>query len=165
MNFAEIETIVRQAFDEAVILQTNTAGLQPSMTVVAKRVADVCQFLKHDARLFFDQLSCLTAIDNGPEAGTIEVIYNLNSIPFEHTLTLKISVLRGTNTTLPLVPTVSNVWRTADWHEREAYDLVGINFGGHQDLRRILMPADWEGHPLRKDYETQSHYHGIKVDY
>jgi NADH-quinone oxidoreductase subunit C len=66
---------------------------------------------------------------------------------------------------LPQVPSISHIFRTADWHEREAYDLMGIYFTGHPDLRRILLTADWEGHPLRKDYQLQETYHGIKVAY
>ena len=66
---------------------------------------------------------------------------------------------------LPQVPSLVKIWKTADWHEREVYDLVGVNFKGHPDLRRILLPEDWEGHPLRKDYQEQEKYNGIKVKY
>ena len=65
---------------------------------------------------------------------------------------------------LPVFPSVASVWRTAEWHEREAYDLVGVYFEGNEDLRRILLPDDWEGHPLRKDYKNPEYYKGIKVD-
>ena len=77
----------------------------------------------------------------------MEVIYNLYSIPFDLHLMVKIKFDRET----PLVPTVSDIWKTANWHEREIFDLLGIRFEGHPDLRRILLPSDWEGHPLRKD--------------
>jgi NADH-quinone oxidoreductase subunit C len=110
---------------------------------------------------FFDQLSCLTGIDNGPEANTLEVIYHLYSIPFNRSLAIKVVVPRAQ----PEVPSVTNIWRTANWHEREAFDLLGLWFTGHPDLRRILLPADWEGHPLRKDYQEQSTYRGITVPY
>ena len=94
----------------------------------------------------------------------MEVIYNLTSIPYEHNLMLKVVVPRNSNgSTLPSVPSVAHVWRTADWHEREAFDLVGIHFDGHPDLRRILLPTDWVGHPLRTDYQEEEQYHGIKT--
>jgi len=94
------------------------------------------------------------------------VIYHLNSIPFEHSFVLKVEVTRNKeDEPLPQVFSLTPIWKTADWHEREAYDLVGIDFIGHPDLRRILLPADWQGHPLRKDYKEQEFYHGIKVKY
>jgi NADH-quinone oxidoreductase subunit C len=120
---------------------------------------------------YFDMLSCLTGLDNGVEKaamdiGTMEVIYNLYSIPFEHGLMLKVIIPRNQiGEALPQVPTVSHIWKTADWHERETFDLMGISFTNHPDLRRILLPEDWVGHPLRKDYEAQEYYHGIQVKY
>ena len=106
-------------------------------------------------------LSSITGIDNGPEDNTMEVIYNLYSIPFDLHLMVKIKIDRES----AIVPTVSDIWKTANWHEREIFDLLGIRFEGHPDLRRILLPNDWEGHPLRKDDILQEQYHGIKVDY
>ena len=106
-------------------------------------------------------LSCVTAIDNGEASGTIDVIYSLYLIPFDDHLSLKVTVARET----PEVDTVSDIWKTADWHEREAYDLLGVRFVGHADLRRILLPADWDGFPLRKDYKHQEKYRSIKVSY
>jgi NADH-quinone oxidoreductase subunit C len=106
-------------------------------------------------------LSCVTGIDNGPETNTMEVAYNLYSIPFNNHLMIKATLPRDN----PQVETVSTIWKTADWHEREAFDLFGIIFLNHPDLRRILLPADWEGHPLRKDYRHQEYYRNIKVEY
>ncbi|MGB5929519.1 MAG: NADH-quinone oxidoreductase subunit C, partial [Cyclobacteriaceae bacterium] len=113
---------------------------------------------------YFDFLSCLTGLDNGP-GQPAEVIYHLYSIPFNQKIVLRTELPKPQDGSLPAVPTVSHIWKTALWHEREAYDLVGIAFTGHPDLRRILLPADWEGHPLRKDYDEQAYYHGIKVAY
>lgn len=110
---------------------------------------------------YFDMLSCLTGIDNGPAAGTMEVVYNLYSIPFNHHLMIKVTLAREK----PEIESVSHIWKTADWHEREIFDMYGVNFLNHPDLRRILMPADWEGHPLLKDYKQQQYYRDIKVEY
>lgn len=121
----------------------------------------VCSVLHQNPSTYFDSLSCLTGIDNGPEASTMEVAYNLYSIPFGHHLMLKVVVPREK----PEVDSVTGIWKAANWHEREMFDMFGIVVKGHPDLRRILMPADWEGHPLRKDYKQQEYYRNIKVEY
>lgn len=131
------------------------------ISVQPEELLNICQTLFSDPQTYFDMLSCLTGLDNGVEANTMEVIYNLYSIPFDRKLTLKVVLDREK----PELPSVTSIWKTADWHEREAFDLLGIKFTDHPDLRRILMPADWEGHPLRKDYKHQETYHGIKVEY
>ena len=152
-------------FGETAVVAENTP-LQPRLRIATERIADVCQFLHENEQTYFDLLECLSAVDNGPGTGTMEVFYHLYSIPYEHALALRIVFPRNdASGNLPEVPTVSHVWRTADWHEREAYDLLGIRFAAHPDLRRILLPADWEGHPLRKDYTEQDRYHGISVKY
>ena len=162
MTFPEIADLLTDQFGTDI--QINTQNLQPYLTVPATRLVAICQFLRDDDRLFFDLLACVTGIDNGPEANTMEVIYNFTSIPYEHNLMLKVIIPRNTGTSsLPSVPSLSHIWRTADWHEREAFDLVGIHFENHPDLRRILLPTDWVGHPLRTDYEEQEQYHGIKT--
>lgn len=121
----------------------------------------VCRALHQHETTYFDMLSCLTGIDNGPESATLEVVYNLYSIPFHHHLAIKVVLPREN----PEIDSIASIWKTADWHEREAFDMYGINFLGHPDLRRILMPADWEGYPLRKDYKQQEYYRNIKLDY
>ncbi|MCX6193334.1 MAG: NADH-quinone oxidoreductase subunit C [Cytophagales bacterium] len=131
------------------------------LTLPAEQILPVCEFLWKNPATYFDSLSCLTAIDQGPEAGKMEVIYTLYSIPNHLTLHLRVILDRSS----PTISSVSSIWRTADWHEREAFDLLGVQFSGHPDLRRILLPEDWEGHPLRKDYVEQSKYHGIQVKY
>lgn len=161
MQFSEIKNILTEKFGAPVIVGENTALAQPQLFIAAGNIAEVCLFLRDTENLYFDYMSCLTGLDNGPEKNTMEVLYHLYSIPYDHSLVLKVVADR----TNPEVPTVSNVWRTADWHEREAFDMYGIKFSGHPDLRRILLPADWEGFPLRKDYEEQEYYHGIKVKY
>jgi NADH-quinone oxidoreductase subunit C len=163
MTFQEITEIVVARFGHHTI-EAETKGPQPVLIVPVEEIASVCSFLYEDTRLYFDFLACITAIDNGPGLATMEVIYNLTSIPYGHNLMMKAVFPRNLpEHPLPAVPTVSHIWRTADWHEREAFDLVGVRFEGHPDLRRILLPEDWEGHPLRRDYTVQDRYHGIYV--
>ncbi|MCF0052796.1 NADH-quinone oxidoreductase subunit C [Dyadobacter sp. LJ53] len=165
MTFEEISELVSRHFPDK-MMETDIKGPQPILIVPADGIAEICEFLYRDNRLFFDYLACLTALDNGVTLGTMEIIYNLTSIPFGHDLMLKIIFPRNAEgAPLPVVASVANIWRTADWHEREAYDLMGIHFNGHPDLRRILLPEDWEGHPLRKDFSVQDRYHGIYVRY
>lgn len=120
----------------------------------------VCQALYENPETYFDMLSCITGIDNGPENGTIEVAYNLYSIPYDIHLMLKVSLPRDAAE----IDTVTSIWKTANWHERELFDMFGVTVRNHPDLRRILLPADWEGHPLRKDYKHQEYYKNIKVE-
>lgn len=139
--------------------------VEENMTPRGIRVAEadlhaVCRELFSSASTYFDMLSCIMAVDNGQAAGTMEVIYNLYSIPFDFSVALKVVLPRDK----PEVDSVHDIWKTANWHEREAWDLLGVHFRNHPDLRRILLPADWEGHPLRKDYEKQEYYRGISLD-
>jgi NADH-quinone oxidoreductase subunit C len=103
------------------------------------------EFLKNDPNLKFDNFMCMTAVDQGE---TLDVVYFLHSYEKRHRLAVKVKV-NGDN---PEVPTTTDLWPGANWHEREAYDLFGVKFLGHPDLRRILLPDDWEGHPMRKNY-------------
>lgn len=165
MTFAEITEIIVGEFGHHNI-DTDTKGPQHMLIVPVDKIAAVCQFLHEDERMYFDFLACITAVDNGMGLATMEVIYNLTSIPYGHDLMMKVVFPRNLpGQPLPVVHTVSHIWRTADWHEREAFDLTGIHFEGHPDMRRILLPEDWEGHPLRKDYVEQDRYHGIYVRY
>lgn len=158
-----IKTLLATQFgDEAVV--TATAGLQPALVINRAFLPQVCLFLRDHEDTYFDFLSAVSAVDDGIEAGTFTVVYHLASIPHNHQLTLKVIVPNDRRLdNLPSVPSVSSVWRTADWHEREAFDLMGVYFEGHPDLRRILLPEDWEGYPLRKDYEESEMYHGILI--
>lgn len=160
MTFQEIKERLESRFPHAIQGEDLQATPQ-ALLINVHQLVDVCSFLHEQEGLYFDSLSCLTGIDNGPDHGTMEVAYNLYSIPYNHYLMLKVQVDR----TNPQVPSVASIWRTADWHEREAYDLLGITFDGHPDLRRILLPNDWVGYPLRKDYQEQEKYHGMTVVY
>ena len=117
-----------------------------------REVAKVCR-----DELGFDYLLDITSIDNFGAEPRFEVVYELYQLENGDHLRLKIAVSEDDLE----VPTVSDVWATADWHEREAYDMFGIDFPGHPDLRRILCADDWEGFPLRKDYQFPREYHGI----
>lgn len=151
-------------FGAEVVVAEDTNGLQPALHVPAESLPKVCRFLRDHEQLYFDFLSCISAVDDGISAGTFTVVYHLASIPYSYQLTLKVVVRNDRQLdNLPIVPTVSNIWRTAEWHEREAFDLMGIYFDGHPDLRRILLPEDWEGYPLRKDYIEAETYHGITI--
>ena len=166
MQFEEIINSIQNQFGEESILETNTDNLQPFIVVDRSVLKSLCQFLFENEQLYFDYLSCITGIDNGEKEATMEVIYHLYSIPFDHHLIIKVILTRDLEDEQALlVPSIESIWKTANWHEREVYDLFGIQFEGHPDMRRILLPANWEGFPLRKDYKTQDYYHGIKVDY
>lgn len=161
MDTNQIIELIKTTFGEAAVLEVVEASNPTVVEVEVGHSLGIFDFLHKDERLYFDMLSCITGIDNGPEAGTMEVIYNLYSIPFEQSLAIKLKVPREK----PEVPSLVSIWRAADWMERETYDLYGITFINHPDLRRILLPADWEGHPLRKDYKHQDKYRGITVSH
>ena len=117
-----------------------------TLEIAAEKIASVCGFLKYDQK--FVRLSTVTAVDRYPAEPRFEVVYHLYSVERNEWLRVKCRVA-GTN---PEIESVTSVWRGANWYEREVFDLFGIRFRNHPDLRRILMPEDWEGHPLRKDY-------------
>ena len=165
MNPADIKSILIEKFGEGVIVGEESTGLQPALLIDPDRIADVCLELRNNPKTYFDFLSCLSGVDYGVEANRFGVVYHLASIPYQTQLTLKVSKENNRDLEeLPSFPTISSVYRAADWHEREAFDMEGIFFEGHPDLRRILLPDDWEGFPLRKDYKTAEYYKGIKID-
>jgi len=117
-----------------------------TLAIAPAKISSICGFLKYDQK--FVRLSTVTAVDRYPQEPRFEVVYHLHSVERNKRVRLKCR-LRGED---PIVESVTPVWRGADWYEREVFDMFGIRFLGHPDLRRILMPDDWEGHPLRKDY-------------
>ena len=165
MSFEEIKLLLIEKFGTQVIAGEEISGLQPALLIAPSQIAGVCLELRNNPNTYFDFLSSITGVDYGAEAGRFGVVYHLASIPFQTRLTLKISVDNDRSLdNLPTFPSITSVYRTADWHERETYDLLGIFFENHPDLRRILLPDDWEGFPLRKDYKAAEYYKGIKVD-
>jgi NADH-quinone oxidoreductase subunit C len=171
----EIFNLLKEKFGNAVIEFKNDKPVDPYLVINSLEVDKICLFLRDEKELLFDSLMNLSGVDdaNGEKVkddkelvtikgGTLSVYYHLESTSLKHKLTLKVS----TNREKPEVVTVTEVWKGADWHEREAYDMYGIIFLNHPDLRRILMPYDWEfGYPLRKDYKNPEFYQGMKVPY
>ena len=175
MNVDEIHGFLTDKFGGDVIVGLQTEAIDPWIEVAPEAIVDVGTFLKEDDRLNFDHLNNLCGVDYfepDPKKAAkyghdphLEVVYHLSSVALKHRLTLKVKLARWKDDRegdIPEVPSVSGIWAIADWHEREAYDLVGVRFQGHPNHRRILCPEDWVGHPLRKDYEFPLSYHGIR---
>ncbi len=174
MTSAEIIALLEEKFGGR-IKSKKLDAIDPFVVVDPADLLEVCRFLKEDPRLRFDLLNCISGVDyleidpkKAPKAGFephLEVVYHLSSFTHRHRLVLKLMLPRWKDNKpneLPEVPSVTPLWRTADWHEREVYDLSGVWFTGHPDLTRILLSEDWVGHPLRKDYEFPLEYHGIR---
>ena len=155
MTQEEVCTQLKEMFGEAVGALSETKG-DRFVVVKGEKIVEVCRFLKTTVGLEFDYCQDITAID-WPARKVIEVVYHVYSLVHRHGLVVKVETDRDK----PTLATVEGVWKAATWLEREIYDLFGVNFEGHSDLRRILMPDDWVGHPLRKDYQEAGGYHGI----
>ena len=126
-------------------------GLKP------KSWLKIAEWIKSDSDIYLDSLQCITGVDLGENV--LESRYNFHSMRNGTTIEIRIAVTRDS----PNIPSIEKIWRIGDWFERETYDMYGIIFDGHRDLRRMLLPEDWEGYPLRKDYKEQETYHGIIV--
>lgn len=157
MTVAEIHRLLRERFG-TIVSDELKPGEWPTCEVRGQSIAEVCAVLRDEPEIRFDCLSNLSAVDRKAD-DTIEVYYHLFSYRHGHRLVLRASTPRPD----PILPTVSHLWPIADWLEREAFDLLGVRFLGHPDLRRILMPEDWVGHPLRKDFVEPEEYHGIST--
>jgi NADH-quinone oxidoreductase subunit C len=127
-----------------------------TLEVSPEKIVEVCRSLKEERR--FVRLADLTAVDWHPAEPRFEVVYHLHSVENNERLRLKCRLAGNAAE----IDSVTSVWRSANWHEREVFDLFGIVFRGHPDLRRIMMPEDWEGHPLRKDYPVYGNKYGYK---
>lgn len=157
------------------ITGSNLQAVDPWIEIAPEKLREVSRYLRDDANYRFDFLNCISVVDyfegDAKKAAKVdwkphvEIVYHLSSITKKHQLVLKVILPRwkgDVSGELPEVPSVADIWRTADWHERECYDLGGVNFTGHPNLKRILCPDDWEGYPLRKDYVMPLEYHGIR---
>jgi len=174
-NPQEIFEILSAQFPDANIQIDASLPIEPIISVNPLKINVVSKFLAENNEMLFDSLMNLSGVDdaNGTKTkdedgndvingGTLSVYYHLHAAKLNHKITLKVSAPREN----PEVESVENIWKTANWHEREAFDMLGIKFLNHPDLRRILMPYDWEaGYPLRKDYKNPEFYQGMKVTY
>lgn len=160
MTSEDIYTKLKEEFGDSV-LSLEEVVLDSFILIAPDAIADIARYLAEEDELAFDSLMCLSGVDLGVKEENLEIVYHLFSMPHRHTVVLK-TILPKED---PHIPSVEHIWKTANWHEREAYDLYGINFEGHSDLRRILMPEDWEGYPLRKDYKDPEFYRGMRVPY
>jgi NADH-quinone oxidoreductase subunit C len=161
-TFSQLRSAIEAQFGAELVEAADAEARQPWLEVQTARLAELCRWLKDEEAMAFDFLHNVSGVDYGEKEGALGVVYHLSSLLHEHQLVLKVRLDRAQP---EAVPSLAAIWRTADWHEREAYDLLGIPFAEHPDLRRILMPADWEGHPLRKDYQNAETYHDIPIEY
>jgi len=174
MTGAEIIAALEEKFGP-LIQDKKADSIDPFVVVDPADLVEVGRFLRDDPRLKMEFLNCISGVDylepdakKAAKAGYephFEVVYHLQSLTHKHRFVVKLVLPRWKDNKpgqLPEVPSLNGVWRTADWHEREVYDLSGVWFTGHPDPRRILLSEDWEGHPLRKDYEYPLEYHGIR---
>lgn len=153
MNAESIHNRLKERFGDR-IAEVVTANPDPYVVVAPQAIAEVAAYLKRDPELAFDFLESMSGVDDTEK---LWLVYHLFSYKHRHSLIVK---LPCPYTALD-IPTCTGVWQAANWHEREQFDLFGFTFVGHPDLRRILLPEDWDGHPLRKNYEYPEEYHGI----
>ncbi len=138
---------LRDRFGDAILEASEFRG-ELTVVVTRDRIVEICRFLKDSPETRFDLLSDLCGIDMATPVRRFGIIYNMLSVGRKHRIRLKTFCEEED----PTIPTVTGVWRTADWHERETFDMFGIRFTGHPDLRRVYMPEAFEYHPLRKDF-------------
>lgn len=174
-NPEEIFEILKAKFGDAIIELNTKSPFEKVIIADSLKIKEVSFYLRDLEELDFSSLVLLSGVDdaNGEKVeeadgfksikgGTLSIWYHLESMNLGHKIVLKVSTPREN----PEVESVESVWRDADWHEREAFDMIGVKFLDHPDLRRILMPEDWEaGYPLRKDYRNPEFYQGMKVPY
>jgi NADH-quinone oxidoreductase subunit C len=155
MTTSEIHEKLKAQFGDAIGPLTEPK-VDPFAVVRKDRLVDVCRWLKATAGVEIDHCNVISGVDY-PKRNVIEVVYHLFSYRHRHGIVLKVEAERAN----PSVPSVQGVWKAANWMERETYDLLGVIFEGHPDLRRVLLPDDWVGFPLRKDYQEAGGYHGV----
>jgi NADH-quinone oxidoreductase subunit C len=147
MDLDGIVSKVKDKFPESIV-DASTFRDELTLHLLAKDILPICRFLRDDPELSFDYLIDLCGVDNYPHEPRFQVVYYLCAMKTRRRLRLKVPLPGAA----PRISSVFSVWKGADWLEREAFDMFGITFLEHPDLRRILLTPDWEGHPLRKDY-------------
>jgi NADH-quinone oxidoreductase subunit C len=154
MQLPEILERLKARFPDGGVESVAPEKGDPWLAVPPPLLVEHCRFLRDDPDLAFDVLRCLSGVDLGDR---MCVVLHLVSLRRKHTVVLKVSLDRAS----PEVDSVQALWPAANWFEREAWDLLGIRFKGHPGLERLMLPKDWVGHPLRKDYKEGADYHGI----
>jgi NADH-quinone oxidoreductase subunit C len=154
----EIFDKLKNEFGDDIISFNEDKSTEAFVVVSRDRIVEICLYLRDDSEMKFDYLVNLSGVDYGKN---LTVVYHLYSMTLKHRIVLKVELDKES----PNLSTVEKVWKTANWHEREAYDMFGIMFDEHPFMVRILCPYDWVGHPLLKDYKEPETYHGIKVAY
>jgi len=147
MKLEGIVSKLKERYPQAIV-EATTFREESTLGLRTEDLLEVCRYLRDDPELSFHFLTDLCGVDRYPAEPRFEVVYHLCSLKTKERLRLKVFLPEAS----PALPSVFSVWKAADWLEREAYDMFGIAFTGHPDLRRILLTPDWEGHPLRKDY-------------
>lgn len=159
MTSKDIIEKIKLKFGEIVLESKFDGVVDPYLKIVSSSVKEVAFFLRDDSELSFDYLMCLSGVDYAK--GLLGVVYQFYSLKNRHKITIKVEIAAEQ----PELPSIVSAFPSANWHEREAFDMFGIIFTDHPDLRRILLPDDWVGYPLRKDYNFPEFYNGIKVPY
>jgi len=154
MQTKDIYSKLKSKFGDSILELVESPHFDAFIDVAPDAIKEIAMFLRDETDLEFDYLANLTGIDYKDSLG---IVYHLYSLRHNNSTVIKVKLNRAK----PIIPSVERVWKTANWHEREAYDMFGIEFIGHPDLERILCPEDWEGYPLRKDYVAPKEYHGI----
>ncbi|MFN0205980.1 MAG: NADH-quinone oxidoreductase subunit C [Planctomycetota bacterium] len=143
--------------EEVQIVAWGPKQVEGFLDVPASKILSICELLRDDSECRYDLLMCMSGVDYSKDDERLAVIYHLLSVERNRRAQIRTWITKAD----PTIDTVESVWPAANWHERETYDLVGIQFNNHSDLRRILCPEDWVGFALRKDYEFPKEYHGI----
>ena len=153
MEIIDISKLLVEKFSNSIEFLEDTNFIKVS----SSKWEETALFIKENDKLKFDYLMCISSYDSGNKE-TYGVAYNFKSTSIGHELEIRIEI-----TDKESIPSIAHLWGAADWHEREAYDMMGLKFDNHPNFKRILLPEDWSGYPLRKDFETPEYYRGMRI--